>query len=95
MLDSISMLGYIGNHQYIGSTQERTMIPTSHFLSVIQAERAEQMRRAQLLLIARSTAEARPGVAARLLAAWRTRRGHDAASAGCPSPAATCAPVCC
>lgn len=71
------------------------MIPASHFLSIIQAEREQQMRRSQLLLMARSSAEARPGAVTRLLAAWRTHRGDGAAQAGCPSPVATGAAVCC
>ena len=71
------------------------MIPTSHFLSVIQAERAEQMRRSQWLVAARSLREPRPSAAARMIAALRARRAHGARSADRPSPAATCPAVCC
>ena len=71
------------------------MIPASHFLSVITAEREEQMRRSQRLVAWRSVLEPRPGAAARMIAAWRTRRANGAAPADRPSPAATCTAPCC
>jgi len=71
------------------------MIPASHFIWVIQAEREEQMRRSKLLVTARSASHARSSVATRLMAVLGTRRADDATCAGRPSPAATCPAVCC
>jgi hypothetical protein len=71
------------------------MIPISHFASVIQAEREEQMRRSQWLVAARSVREPRPSAAKRMIASLRARRARGAAAAGRPTPVATGAAVCC
>jgi hypothetical protein len=75
--------------------QEQPMIPASHFIWVIQAEREEQMRRSQWLVAARFARDPRPSLAARMIASLRARRARGAAAAGHPTPVASGAAVCC
>ncbi len=71
------------------------MIPASHFIWVIQAEREEQMRRSHMLLAARSAGMTRPSIATRLISALRTHGARGAAFAGRPHCGTTCTAVCC